>query len=428
MKARLVIGALAILCVLSSVLSGCSHNGGESESIYSEDSSNALNCSDIIGNTSDSSDSSNSSDYGDCSIKASEKVIDSEGIAFGNANEMRDLYMTGMDNNYVYFSACTFPDTILGVDRKDLSKTEVMTYNIDIEYGDSNKNTYCGCYFTFPCYGNAYYGDVSMKVYVGKVGEQSKCILNKKVGSSIVADPAELNDTEMVFLCDSELKSGLLSELYKYRIGDEQAKQIYTLESDWRAVLDVTCHNDEIYIIYKISRDESNLQTVSNNSETTLYCIKRLNSEGEEIDNEVFELPFYPETVITELTVSENNYILRLWQRHEESKTIIIDRKSKNVAIAVGSEGVGSRANDHIIDDRYIIFFGNLTSDFGPQICVFDDKKSEIHILSFKSLKGKYIVNTAVDYNGDVLFQIQDDTQSEDTRSLVIFKDVISLI
>lgn len=123
-----------------------------------------------------------------------------------------------------------------------------------------------------------------------------------------------------------------------------------------------------------------------------------------------------------EITVTENNYIMKF-----SSKMIIIDRKSKRVISNSEDYRAGSRFNDHIINGRYIIFYESRMSDSGPQICVFDDKELEFHVLSFKSLKDKYIANIAVDYNGDVLFVVQDDIRDE-TRSMVLFEDVISMI
>ena len=421
MKARLVIGALVTLCVLSSVLLGCARSN-KPESVDSDITEN--NESNPDSSSTDSSDSSNDPDYEDCPIKKFEKTIDSDGINLNDTMQTGDIFPMALDNNYLYFSNNSFPLTISSFNRKDFSKTEIMTYDIDIEYCDSNKFIYCGCFFRFPCYGNPY-GDVYMKAFVGKVGEESKCILYKEVGTSIVASPAELNDTEMVFLCDSERKDGLSEELYKYRVGDEQAKLIYTLETNKRQPIDVTCYNGEIYIIYEIRSGESGLQGVSNRNEKQ-FCIKRLNSNGEEIDNELFEITGASDMYPFEITVTENNYILQ-FASQTSTKTVIINRKSKKVAVAADDDGFGGRFNDHIIDGRYIIFYGRKTSESGPQICVFDDKNSELHVLSFKALKDKYIANIVADYNGDVLFVVQDDIRDE-TRSLVLFKDVVSLI
>lgn len=99
MKARLVIGALIISCVLTSVLSGCSRNGGESESVYSEDSTNTSDSSDIIGNIDDSSDLSDNPDYEDFSIKKFEKAIDSEGMNLDDTVQAGDLFPWAMDND-----------------------------------------------------------------------------------------------------------------------------------------------------------------------------------------------------------------------------------------------------------------------------------------------------------------------------------------
>lgn len=164
---------------------------------------------------------------------------------------------------------------------------------------------------------------------------------------------------------------------------------------------------------------------------------KKLNSDGEAIENQVFNVRI-PEALnirFDEFTVAENNYILSCTAQrgagNGRSSQIVINRQSKKVVSDFNDDGflIGSRYNDHIIDNRYIIFSPTPRPFDQPfELCIFDDKTSEIHILSFESLKDAYIVNTAVDYNGDVLFQIQDDIQSEDTRSLVLFKDITSLI
>lgn len=175
------------------------------------------------------------------------------------------------------------------------------------------------------------------------------------------------------------------------------------------------CYNGEIYLFYKLKSTRHK----------PLFCLKRLNSDGEELEIEVFDLPEFSKSQVSEFTITENNYIIRFStpETTERHLSAVIDRKSKKVALDCE---IGFRLNDHIIDDRYIISYK--LSDYGPQFCIFDDKQSEIHILTFESLKDAYIVNTAVDYNGDVLFQIQDDTKSENARSLVLFKDIISLI
>lgn len=126
-----------------------------------------------------------------------------------------------------------------------------MTYDEEVGGGDSNKSTYCGCYFSFTCYSKPYSG-LCMKVFVGKVGEQSKCIFDKRIGgSSVGVAPAELSDTEMIFVCSNGLRSGLTKELYKYKVGDEQAQLIYTLELNGSKALAVTCYNGDIYLFLK---------------------------------------------------------------------------------------------------------------------------------------------------------------------------------
>lgn len=270
MKARLVIGTLVILCVLSSVLSGCTRNGGESESIYSEDSSNASNSSDIIGNIDDSSDSSNSSDYGDCSVKTFSKIIDSEGTVLENTEQVRDLFLLSMDNDYFYFDHDVFPVIISSIDKNDFSQSDFMTYDMNIEAGNGNKFTYCGSVFTFPCYGNPY-SDVYMRAFVGKVGEPCKCVFYRQI-SKINAYPAELNDTEMIFMCICKEEGEEVYEIYKYKIGDEQAKLIRTEKRTGDGQGLVTCYNGEIYFICGC---ESKTTSVDfSNRDEKLLCIK----------------------------------------------------------------------------------------------------------------------------------------------------------
>lgn len=434
MKTKFVIKAFTALCILSLVLSGCSLNGGESESIYSEDSSNTPDDSNIIGNSGNDSENIGTIDYGSLSIKKFEKTVDSEGINLTDMVGDKNLYPFAMDNNYLYLGNGDYPVIYTGISRKDFSKTEIMTYDMDVEYPGYNKNTYCGCVFSFPCYGNPY-SDVHMRALVGKVGEESKCILEKEVGTSIEAYPAELSDTEMVFACDSERKDGLSEELYKYRVGDEQAKLIYTLETNERGSIGVTCYNGEIYIIYKVNGSDTGLQEVSNRNET-LLCVKRLNANGEEISSEIFKLPeFSYTTSLWDFTVTENNYIIRFAfpstsETEAHNKSLVINRKSKKTSTYFT---LGNRFNDYRIDDRYILFdYYDGSSKSNSQICVFDDKELEFHILSFTSLKDVNVCNVVADSKGDVLFVIKDDKEDinvkTDTFSMVLFEDVVSLI
>ena len=426
MKTRPVIVASVIVSLLLTVLSGCSSEKNSSESYYDDISANisgGFNKSEVSEIGSDISDNISSSDfnipptepnYGTCAIKSFEKTINLEGIILGNTEQVVDLFPTAMDNNNLYFSSDSYPVTISSFNRKDFSIKEIMTYDpaVELQLGN-NKKTYCGCYFTFPCYGDPD-GDVYLKVLVGKDGEEAKCVLNKKIYSISVC-AAELNKSEMIFLCGGENQNEY--ELYKYKVGNEQATLIHTEMLDAAPKCNnplIACYDEEIYFIYR-----------PNHSETT-FNIKRLDSNGKEIANDILELPQYSDMRINEFTVAENNFILRFDPNEAEQAgyvPVMINRKSKEVVSDFGDYGLGMRFNDCIIDERYIVFFMGRT-DSGPMLCVFDDKNSEFHFLKFNALNTAIIFNSVVDYNGDVVFSIQE----SGTRSFVLYENIISLI
>lgn len=439
MKTKFVIKAFAVLCTLSLVLSGCTRSS-KPESVNSEEHSDTSVDSDITennqnppgGDPTDSSDLTDNPYFKDYPAeKIFETSIESNGINLTDKVGTKDLFLTKIDNNYLYLVNNDFPVTYTGVSRNDFSKSEVMTYDVKVEDLDSNNHTYSGSYFATPCFGDPY-GTVYLKVLVGKVGEQSKCILNKEVGTTISVNFAEISDTEVVFMCDSDRKDGLMKELYKYKIGDEQANLIYTQEVASKQLPKVTFYNGEIYIVHNM-HNESGLQSVSNRNDG-LFCIQRLNADGEEIDREVIELPGLSRVSIVDFTVTENNYIMksRFPSTNETQgyyKTVIIDRKSRELFSGFNP---GSRLNDARIDNRYILFGYDVSSESGPQICVFDSEKSEFHILSFTALEDARIANIAANYNGDMVFVIQDDkediNEKTDTYSLVLFENICSII
>lgn len=439
MKTKFVIKAFAVLCTLSLVLSGCTRSS-KPESVNSEEHSDTSVDSDITENNQnppggDSTDSSDLTDNPYFKDYPSEKIfetsIESNGINLTDKVGDKNLFLVEMDNNYLYFANNEFPVTYTGVSRNDFSKSEVMTYDVKVEDLDSNNHTYSGSYFATPCFGDPY-GTVYLKVLVGKVGEQYKCILNKEVGTTISVNFAEISDTEVVFMCDSDRKDGLMKELYKYKIGDEQANLIYTQEVASKQLPSVNFYDGEIYIVHNMY-SESGLQSVSNRNDG-LFCIQRLNANGEEIDREIIELPGFTRVSIADFTVTENNYIMkfRFPSTNETQgyyKTVIIDRKTRELFSVFN---FGSRLNDARIDNRYILFGYNVSSESGPQICVFDSEKSEFHTLSFKSLKDFNVWHIVADCKGDVVFVIMDDKEDinvkTDTFSLVLFEDVCSIL
>lgn len=253
-----------------------------------------------------------------------------------------------------------------------------------------------------------------MRVYVGKTGEQMKCICEKK-SDYATACASELNDTEMVFLCWGVGENKDVAEIYKYKVGDEQAQVIYTesmSEYSGNSNPLIACYNQEIYLIYSIDASQ--------------MVIKTLNPNGKEVKSETVELPDnYAAMRINELTVTKNNYIIRFeprsdnWTRYVP---VMIDRKSK-MCYSGFDGGLGARYKDSVIDGRYVIFLK--TYKPYPVFYVFDDETAEFHLLKFEALKATTTVNAAVDHKGDVMFMIEDENRA---RSLVLYEDVTSLI
>lgn len=350
-----------------------------------------------------------------------ERAINSEGAAVGISQKLNGLYMDAMDNDFVYLSSNVIQRTIFSLDRNDYSSlTEVMTY--DWRYGLGYKHTFCGCYFDFP-YGGDFEGmsDYStaytLRAYVGKPGEQAKCILVDDSGF-MYAYPAELNDTEMVFMCDSTDVDEIA--IYKYKIGDEQAQLLYTEELDDRLPHPfpvIACYNNQIYLITGSNSDSS-------------VKIKTLSADGKVIGVETVELPDCTEIMPRDLIVTENNYLFGFAATSNDSvvyNRALVERKSKRVFLDFGEKTPGSRYNDGIIDGRYIFFLKNdgRGSYNYPIINVFDDKTLEFYALKFRALSDVEVLNSKVDYKGDIMFMIEDENGS---RSLVLYEDVLSLI
>lgn len=348
-----------------------------------------------------------------------ETAINSDGIVIVNSNQMRGLSLSKMDNNYVYLSSNSIPRTVFSLDRSDYSSFgEVMTFRFDVEFAVfNNKRTYCGWYFAFPCYGNPYDGNgFTMRVYAGTTGEQMKCIFDKKAGS-LSACAAELNETEMVFLRYSDDNDA--AEIYKYKVGYEQAQLIYTeVLSDYSlsSCPLIACFNEQIFFIYSINDSQ--------------VLIKTLSPDGKEVKSETVELPNnYAAMKIHEFTVAENNYVILFDPGDEDIryKQVLINRKNKRVFADFGEKGFGSRYNDSIIDDRYIIFLKNKGQDpySYPILSIFDDKTLEFHFLKFRALSDVEVTSSAVDYKGDIIFTIRDENGD---KSLVLYEDITSLI
>ena len=254
-----------------------------------------------------------------------------------------------------------------------------------------------------------------MRVYVGKTGDRMKCICEKP-SNYATACAAELNDTQMVFLCWGEGENANVAEIYKYKVGEEQAQVIYTeslSEYSGNSNPLIACYNQEIYLIYSINASQ--------------VVIKTLSSDGKEIKSETVELSNnYAAMRINELTVTKNNYIIRFEPRGNSRSSyvpIIIDRNSK-MCYSEFKGGLGARYNDSIIDGRYIIFLKDY-SDPCPVFYVFDDETAEFHILKFMALEETEIITAAADSNGDIMFQIRDENGDS---SLLLYENVTSLI
>ncbi len=415
MKNKLVIGISAALCGLMAVLPGCSperERQDESSFLESEYSTE----SPVSDNNSDYTENSDN-DIG--VLKSFDHTVDTKGLTVYDLKQS-SLYLMAMDNDNFYFSSETFPVTISSVDRNDRkSNQDILKYDLDVEIGLANsKRTYCGHYVTFPCCGSPYDEYVTLRCYVGKPNEQSRCILEQPT-SAISVCACELNANEMVFLCSGETRGTF--NIYKYNFDEEQAQLIYTTElevSSQNSNPLINCFNGEIYFIYRSSQNE------------TTYCIKRINTNGEVCDETLLELPSCYKTTMHEFTVTENNIFIRFEPTEDGGcfQTVMVDKKTHKTISDIGDNGLGVRFNDRLIDGRYILFrAGSKSNPNIKMVCLFDDWTSEFHFIKFSGMNGAKILNTVADPNGDIVFFVHENDE-EDINTLIQFEDIRSLI
>lgn len=424
MRGRLLIGISVLMWSFTVTLSGCSIDEGQhlSES-YTESaySTGAVVSDDSAGITETPDDNSNDgyitigSDHEDNVIKSYNQEIEETGTIINGMEEISDLYLTAMDNENLYFSSTSLPRTISSVNRSDHEMIDIMTYNLDVEWGSNNKNTYCGNYVVFPCSGSPDDEYVTIRAFVGKTDGQTKCILEQPTGAISVC-AAELNANEMTFLCTGE-KKGIFN-IYKYNFNEDQAKHIYSEELDTLSQNSnplIACYNEDIYFVFKLNEDKN------------IFCVKRINADGEECDVMHLELPGYFDTTMREFTVTENNILIRFEPSDEFGyfRTVIVNKKTNKIFSDSGDNGLGVRYNDNLIDGRYIIFrAGSKSNSSHPMICVFDDLNSEFHFLKFTEIDTEKIINIVADYRGDVVFWVDD----SGTDTMLLFEDLCSLI
>lgn len=423
MKTKTVIKALLAAGILLAAVTGCANRGTTSQS--NDLGSDHSICDSAAPSETESAESSSLPESSkppekEYVPKFDETAINSEGVVVVRPDMMRNRGVCAIDNNYVYLRSNSCPTTIFTLGRSDYSSlNEVITYDFDVEFAVfNNKYAYCGWYFAFPCYGDPYDGNgFTMRVYAGAAEGQGKCIFDKKVGS-ISACASELNDTEMVFLCWGADENADVAEIYKYKIGEEQAQVIYTESlSAYSGNSNplIACFNEQIYFVYSINDSQ--------------VVIKTLNPDGKEVNSETVDIPEYASMRIHEFTVAENNYIILFDPRGMDSvyRQALIDRKSHFIFTDFGEHGFGGRFNDSVIDGRYIIFLkksGQYSYSY-PIFSVFDDKTLEFHDLKFRALSDVEVTGCDVDYKGDIIFVIRDENGND---SLVLYENVTSLI
>lgn len=330
---------------------------------------------------------------------------------------MGSRYFIAMDNDNFYYSSSSYPDTIYSVDRSNQKvNREIMTYDLDVEWGfTTSKRTYCGHYVVFPCYGSPNDECITLRAIVGKSGEEARCILDQPTGSFFVC-AAELSENEMAFLCTAEQRGTF--NIYKYNFNEEQARLIYTKKLDTPSANSnplIACCDGEIYFVFRTSQNEN------------VYCIRRIDADGNECGDMLLELPGYSDVSMAEFTVTANNILIRFQPTEDNGyfQTVLYNKSTNKTFADSGDNGLGVRFNDGLIDDRYILFRAGSKSDSThPMVCVFDDRTSEFHFITFAAIDNSKIINTVADKNGDVAFYIHEDGDI----SLIMFKDVCSLV
>lgn len=406
-------------CCLMRFLSGCSighkdqlDESGLPESNNSTDASVLDECSENMPDSGIPEEPS----IGDADsiIKFRNYAIENNGSSISDTG-MGRRYFIAMDNNNFYYSSSSYPQTIFSVDKSNQNvKQEIMTYDLDVEWGfTTSKRTYCGHYVVFPCYGTPDDDYLTLQAIVGRSGEEAKCILEQTTGSFFVC-AAELSENEMAFLCTGEQRGTF--NIYKYNFNEEQARLIYTKELDTQSANSnplITCCDGEIYFVFRTSQNENS------------YCVRRIDTDGNECDDMILELSGYSDVSMAEFTVTANNILIRFEPTDDNGyfQTVLYNKSTDKTFADSGDNGLGVRFNDGLIDDRYILFRAGSKSDSThPMVCVFDDWTSKFHFITFAAIDNSKIINTVADKNGNVVFYIHEDGDI----SLIMFKDVCS--
>ncbi len=410
-----------LFCCLMMFLSGCSigHKDTLNESGLSE-SNNSTDAS-VLGESSESVPDSAAPEepaVGDENgmIKCRNYTIENNGSPLSDMG-MGRRYFIAMDNNNFYYSSSSYPETVFSVDRSDQSENrEILSYDLDVEWGfTTSKRTYCGHYVVFPCYGNPDDEYLTLRAIVGKSDEEAKCILEQPTGSFFVC-AAELGENEMAFLCTGEQRGTF--NIYKYNFNEEQARLIYKKKLDTPSANSnplITCCDGEIYFVFRTSQNEN------------VYCLRRIDANGNECGDMFLELPGYSNVSMAEFTVTANNILIRFEPTEDNGyfQTVLYNKSTNKTFADSGDNGLGVRFNDGLIDDRYILFrAGSKFDPTHPMVCVFDDRTSGFHFITFAAIDNSKIINTVADINGDVVFFIHEDGDT----SLILFKDMCSLI
>ncbi|MDE6731776.1 MAG: hypothetical protein K2J77_02735 [Oscillospiraceae bacterium] len=415
--------ALAII-LGASMLGGCAGNAiGESSQINL--SKPVVSAPTVISNTISATADSKPDSGAPCesavgdvitTIKCRNYTIENDGSLLDDMG-MGRRYFTAMDNNYFYYSSASYPETIFSVDRSDQKvNREIMTYDLNVEWGfTTSKRTYCGHYVVFPCYGTPNDEYLTLRAIVGKSGEKAKCILEQPTGSFFIC-AAELSENEMAFLCTAEQRGTF--NIYKYNFNEEQAQLIYTKKLDTQSANSnplIACCDGDIYFVFRTSQNEN------------VYCIRRIDADGNECENIFLELPGYSDVSMAEFTVTANNIFIRFQPPEENGyfQTVLYNKSTAKISLVIGDNGLGVRFNDGLIDDRYILFRAGSRSDqTHPMVCLFDDWTSEFHFITFAAIENSKILNTVADKNGDVVFY----THEDGDISSIMFNDMCSLI
>lgn len=416
-----VVALSVFFCCLMTSLSGCSigYKDSLNESVLSESN----NSTDVSVLDSGSGSKPNIGAAEEPSISGADSIIKCHNYTIeNNGSPINDIgtgsqYFIAMDNNNFYFSSASYPQTISSVDRTNQKiRQDIMTYDLDVEWGlTTSKRTYCGHYVVFPCYGSPEDEYITLRVMVGKYGEEAKCILEQPTGSIFVC-AAELSENEMAFLCTGEQRGTF--NIYKYNFNEEKARLIYTKKLDTPSANSnplIACCDGEIYFVFRTSQNEN------------AYCVRRIDTDGNECGDTILELSGYSDVSMAEFTMTANNILIRFEPTDDNGyfQTVLYNKSADKTFADSGDNGLGVRFNDGLIDGRYILFRAGSKSDsIHPMVCVFDDWTSEFHFITFAAIDNSKIINTVADINGDVVFFVRED----DNTTLILFEDMCSLI